>query len=312
MIENALHSLEVALISYDSYKRKSDKWKLKECILFLHHAIELFMKQILFNKNILFLFENFNKAIDGQIRANNNNLDIFTANPKLNTVSYKNSIKRISAILNPPEFKPPINLKDKFEDLNIFRNKIEHFSIEVEEKSVIQLIESLYRPVINFFQKYLKMDIESQISQNTKKVASKIQDYMKNFKEVLNLVKKVIKFYENKAIYKEFFTGNRDLDLRDLVIKQDITRLEHFELDLLLESETEKLIIEMETTKSQESFFNAINRIIRVMQELNSRVWIIFSSFDLKSSTYSKFERYKNLYITDRSRWKELLNSIEN
>lgn len=175
MVENALHSFEIGLKAFGDYKNNKDKWKLKECILFLHHAIELLIKEMLYQKDLLYIFENFDKAIKARIKSNKKgNEDVFSINPKLNTVSFNKAIDRIEALYNPEEFKSPINLKENFRELNNIRNRIEHFSIEIEERYIIKIINAIYEPSKRFFEKYLEIQIEKKISLDSKEIISNI------------------------------------------------------------------------------------------------------------------------------------------
>jgi len=75
--ENGLHSLWRGIESYGTYDRNQDKLMLKDAIMFLHHGVELLMKEILIKHSPFLIFEDLRDAATKQKQADELGLGIF-------------------------------------------------------------------------------------------------------------------------------------------------------------------------------------------------------------------------------------------
>jgi hypothetical protein len=75
--ENGLHSFGRGLKSYDEYLSSHNPILLKDTIIFLHHGIELLMKQILVQHSEYLIFDDLDIASKKQIDADRRGINVF-------------------------------------------------------------------------------------------------------------------------------------------------------------------------------------------------------------------------------------------
>src|SRR5436190_18867553 len=107
---------------YREYDRTSNQMLLKEAIMFLHHGIELLMKEMLVQHNQYLIFEDLKDLPRKQKEANEKGIGIFLIKNPPKSVTYDVAIKRVEAFINPPQLDE--NLMDNLESLNRLRNQL--------------------------------------------------------------------------------------------------------------------------------------------------------------------------------------------
>lgn len=150
--ENGIHSFNKGLDEFIRYEEgnKRDDFLLKEAIMFLHHGIELLLKQVLINHSGEYLiFNNINKdTVKKIIEAKKKNVSVFNVSKPVHTASYLEIIQRIKAFVNNLELEE--SLETRLIDLNTIRNNIEHYGIETEKQKVESLLLNLHKPISEF------------------------------------------------------------------------------------------------------------------------------------------------------------------
>jgi len=174
--ENGLHSLEKGLKVFSQFeKTDNDDLLLKDSIMFLHHGIELLMKQVLLEKNseILIYSDISNETVKKVIKAKKDNISVFNLDKPVHTATYTEVIERVFAFINNPEL--PENLRTWLGDFNKIRNQIEHYAIDREEEELKKLIQKIRKPLIDFFDASINDFEKSNIEENWKDVNKFIQ-----------------------------------------------------------------------------------------------------------------------------------------
>jgi len=151
LLENGIHSLERGFESVDRYLRKEeDEFLLKEAILFIHHGIELLLKQLLVQESRFLIFSDLGSVVRRQREANQKGVDIFSLEKPPHTISYAEAIERVDAFLDVPEFTH--QLQRDLKELNQLRNRLEHYAIRTDRVKTIRLLSKIRAPLIGLFE----------------------------------------------------------------------------------------------------------------------------------------------------------------
>ncbi|MBI5353887.1 MAG: hypothetical protein HZB50_14695 [Chloroflexi bacterium] len=163
LLDNAFHSLQRGYEMFNKGKQKQDPLALKEAIIWIHHGIELSIKQLLVQSNEYLIFDNVDKAVEklAQLRrksdmSNANVLDLFDYSESITTVGFGKLIDRAAIMLNLQELSQGTALRNKIDALTIYRNKIVHYTIEVELNEVINLLADLVEPLLSLLEREIK------------------------------------------------------------------------------------------------------------------------------------------------------------
>ena len=76
--ENGAHSLWRGIESFDEFDNSQNKMMLKDAIMFLHHGVELLMKEVLVSNSPFLIFEDLRSASKKQKQADKLGLGIFS------------------------------------------------------------------------------------------------------------------------------------------------------------------------------------------------------------------------------------------
>lgn len=151
LLENGIHSLERGFESVDKYLRKEeDEFLLKEAILFIHHGIELLLKQLLVQESRFLIFSDLGSVVRRQREANQKGVDIFGLEKPPHTISYPEAIERVDAFLDVPELTH--QLQRDLRELNQLRNRLEHYAIKTDKVKTVRLLSKIRVPLLRLFE----------------------------------------------------------------------------------------------------------------------------------------------------------------
>jgi hypothetical protein len=151
LLENGIHSLERGFESVDGYLRKEeDEFLLKEAILFIHHGIELLLKQLLAQESRFLIFSDLRNVVKRQREANQTGTDIFSLENPPHTISYPEAIERVDAFLDVPELTH--QLQRDLRELNQLRNRLEHYAIKTDKVKMVRLLSKIRVPLLRLFE----------------------------------------------------------------------------------------------------------------------------------------------------------------
>ncbi len=153
MRENGEHSFKKAIDAYKTYNEDEDSLTLKDAVMFLHHAVELLMKEILILHNQYLIFEELKDLVRKQKDADKRGISIFSIDNPPRTVSYEVAIERVEALIKPAELDEP--LLDSLKKLGKLRNKLEHHEIEADGQEVVDLLVAIHDPALRLFEAQL-------------------------------------------------------------------------------------------------------------------------------------------------------------
>lgn len=152
-MENGIHSFNKGIETLQEYENNANQNELllKESIIFLHHGIELLLKQILINKcgeYLIFsdLRENTVKKI---IQSKEKDISVFSISNPPRTITFLEAIERIRAFVD--ELQLDKELGDNLKLLNTLRNNIEHYGIDEEILKIEDLLLKIRVPITTLF-----------------------------------------------------------------------------------------------------------------------------------------------------------------
>lgn len=171
---------------WTQWKRNSDAWLLKESVIWIHHGIELLLKQLVVQSNEFLVFQDVNKAVErlGILRKkdgmeNAGVLDLFDYDEKIMSVGFKNLIDRVAITLNIEELSEKKSLRNKIDKLTRIRNKIVHFSIELDIFEISELLSEILNPLLSLLYKGVHdQDFRSKTIPEIRKIAQPLHVYM--------------------------------------------------------------------------------------------------------------------------------------
>lgn len=164
LMENGLDSLKKGYKALNTYDELLDANKediekslaLKEAILNIHHGIEILMKYLLYKKSEYLVFSNIDDNVKKAYCLKNQNKlsSIFETSviDKIHTVTYSEAFERLTKICNY-EFSKKFS--DKIEKLNIYRNRITHSEVTIDDQEIAQLFDGLIDSLDIYFFKYI-------------------------------------------------------------------------------------------------------------------------------------------------------------
>ena len=171
--ENGLHSYWQGIDLYAEYLQSQDKMQLRDAIMFLHHGVELLMKQILVSKSEFLIFTSLNEAAAKQKKADDLGTNIFVLENPPKTITYTEAIARVEAFIKPPQLND--DLTTGLTRLNSIRNQLEHYAIETDLDQSIKLLASLHQPLLDLFEAQIGGVLRTQ-TRATRRAWRTVQD----------------------------------------------------------------------------------------------------------------------------------------
>jgi len=147
---NGLHSLDRATDSFEKYISLQDDILLRDAVIFLHHAVELLLKQVLVNHSEYLIFEDLRDATKKQRKAEELGIAVFFLERSPRTVSFLEAVNRVQAFIKPQGLSN--RLVGDLEKPNLVRNQLEHYAIDADREEIIQLFSSIRKPLLDFFE----------------------------------------------------------------------------------------------------------------------------------------------------------------
>ncbi|WNO10504.1 hypothetical protein [Teredinibacter sp. KSP-S5-2] len=163
LLDNGAHSLKRGFEMWFQWKDSGDAWLLKESVIWVHHGIELLLKQLLVQTNEFLVFQDVNKAVErlGILRKKPGMedagvLDLFENDDKVMSVGFRNLIERTAITLPIDELSDGAFLRRKIDQLTRYRNKIVHFSVELNVVEISSLLSDTLNPLLSLLAENVK------------------------------------------------------------------------------------------------------------------------------------------------------------
>jgi len=122
---------------WDDWQKTGDNWILKESIFWIHHGVELALKQLLVRKDEFLVFEDIDVAVTALATLrkkpgmkNAGVLELFEHPDGVTSVTFQKLLERCAVMINLTELAEGEPLRSKIEELSNYRNKLAHFSVK--------------------------------------------------------------------------------------------------------------------------------------------------------------------------------------
>lgn len=157
LIENGLDSLQKGYAALNDYEILKDKEnndkdrfsKLKDAILSIQHGIEILFKYLLRENNEILLFSEVNaKLREAYKKRKNNEITELFELDGVHTVSFKESIDRVSDLCG---FEVSEKLKKRLLKVEKWRNRLTHSALVLNEHEVSSVLLELMPSLDDFF-----------------------------------------------------------------------------------------------------------------------------------------------------------------
>lgn len=187
LLDNGSHSLKRGFEVWKQWHSTEDAWLLKESIIWVHHGVELLLKQLLVQNNEFLVFQDVNKAVErlGILRKKEGMehaevLDLFEHDDTIASIGFKSLLDRVAITLSIEELGDGKKLRKNLDKLTRFRNKIVHYSIEINTLETASLISSILDPFLSLLSREVKDPSFNQVViKEIRKVARPLQEYLK-------------------------------------------------------------------------------------------------------------------------------------
>jgi hypothetical protein len=170
LIENCYHSLKRGYELWGEGQRQQDGWLLKEAVIWIHHGIELGIKQLLVQNNEYLIFDNIDIAVDKLVQLRKQSqyfeasvLDLFEQKKPAFSVGFEKAVERAAIMLNISELSQPHPLRRNIDELTKYRNKIVHYAVTLEVNEIIILISSIMNDFLDLLEQNIQNDTFIQV-----------------------------------------------------------------------------------------------------------------------------------------------------
>jgi hypothetical protein len=140
---------------WDDWQKTGDNWILKESIFWIHHGVELALKQLLVQKDEFLVFEDVDAAVTAlatlrkkQGMKNAGVLELFEHPDGVMSVSFQKLLERCAVMLNLTELAEGEPLRSKIEELGNYRNQITHFAVKFKVGYIANLLADILNPLL--------------------------------------------------------------------------------------------------------------------------------------------------------------------
>lgn len=170
LIENGLDSLRKGYESLNTYDNLVDSGSndynksiaLKGAIIHTHHGVEILMKQILSQRSEYLVFSNIDNNIKKAYKEKNqkslNSVFETSVIDKVHTVTYEEAFERLNDICNH-NFSS--SFKEKIRLLNLYRNRITHAEITIDDREIITLFDGFIDELDIYFFNQIGLDYKT-------------------------------------------------------------------------------------------------------------------------------------------------------
>ncbi|MEH2313402.1 MAG: hypothetical protein V7K35_18805 [Nostoc sp.] len=214
--ENFYHSFKRGYELHIESKNNQDAWLLKESIIWIQHGIEIGLKLLLIQTNEYLIFANINDAINKfeklvNIKPNATIIDVFEEDDSPHSIGCEDALKRARIMLGLEELKKGDNnqetLGDKILNLNKYRNRINHFSVQLNTGKSITLLGEIITDFLSLLERNIKnQEFTERYIPEIRYIDSPMRSpFTEMTKGVKNRILNLIKLFDNQKVSGDFF-----------------------------------------------------------------------------------------------------------
>ena len=302
--ENGVHSFLRGIELTGSTDEHKDNFALKDAVMFLHHGVELLMKEILRSHSPFLIFEDLRDAATKQKQADATGVGIFYLDKSPKTVSYEEAIKRVSAFIKPQELT--LELQTDLTTLNKYRNQIEHYAVDADTEDLVKLLVALREPLLELFEKHVG-NIRNQQSVSVEKAWSNLQKSARFFSKFEEEVFGIVGHFHGQIVPGRLFNIVNDLTLptftRLLLNDRVLVHGKQYQPDILGEGEGLRWIVEIKgALRDTLGGIAQVSSIAHILDAQQS--WLVV--FNEISEIARAIANSYGVLITGEKEWEEL------
>lgn len=291
LLDNACHSLQRGYEMFNKGRSKEDALSLKEAIIWIHHGIELSIKQLLVQSNEYLIFENIDDAVRklAHLRRqpsmdNANVLDLFDSSEGIYTVGFGKLVDRAAIMLNLQELSQGADLREKIDALTSYRNKTVHFAVDVKLEEVINLLGQLMEPFLSLLERQIKDKefIKKCLPFVRAQAESVSAVYRLQYKETEERVEKLLRKFNGMEVSGDYFGALGRINLPKFEVVENGSGQRDFSFDFLAKSENENWIVVLKLGRlnSIQTHY-LVDRSKNYRSKIaNSKIWLIVMGID--------------------------------
>jgi hypothetical protein len=160
LLDNSCHSLQRGYELWNKGQQTQDVWTLKESIIWIHHGVELALKQLLVQTNEYLVFEKVDEAVRklAHLRrqpgmSSADVLNLFDRDDTVISVGFRRLIQRTAVMLDITGLAEGAPLRTYVDELTRYRNKLVHFSVELNIAEITSLLSDLLEPLLELLER---------------------------------------------------------------------------------------------------------------------------------------------------------------
>jgi len=290
LLDNSAHSLQRGYELWYQGQTTQNGWVLKEAIFWIHHGIELALKQLLVQTNEYLVFEKIDEAVKklAHLRrqngmANAGVLDLFNQDESsVVSVSFHNLVQRVAIMLSIRELEEGAPLRTYIDELTKHRNKIVHFSIEMNVNEISSLLSDVLEPLLQLLAREVK---DANFKRNgipaIRHRAQPIRTINYNYEiESISRIERLLRKFNGQTVSGELFGLDGDVTLPVFTdVNQSLHGPKDYGLDVRAQSTSETWFIELKSRLSLAFIDQIILQLNKASQSAaNSKVWLVVMS----------------------------------
>ncbi|MBD2726691.1 hypothetical protein H6G96_10200 [Nostoc sp. FACHB-892] len=314
--QNCYHSLKKGYTLYNEADKTKDGWLLKESLIWIHHGIELGIKLLLVQTNEYLIFENVDIALTQlltlrQAQPNATILDLFEEPESPRSVTLITAMKRVAIMLKISDLLKDSELEKNIILLNEYRNKIVHYSVNLEFETVHPLVLKAVEQFLSLLENNIK---DEQFIKDYLPEIRRIDIPMRSLfeivtKNVKNRILTLINLFDGQKVSGKLFNLEQDISLPKFEIESlNITEEAYYRV--IVEAETlnkEKWIVILQAGVPNhhliQSLYHTVltRKITQQDQQEKTIIWLInFSGQHLIKNTICETFQKWDVLISDQ------------
>jgi hypothetical protein len=229
-------------------------------------------------------------------------LDLFDYGEGVYTVGFSKLIERAAIMLNLPELAQGAPLREKIDELTNYRNKIVHFSIEVQLDEVASLLADLMEPFLTLLEREVKDEdfVRRCIPYVRANAESASAVYRLKYAEVEERISQLIKKFNGQQVPGRLFGRSGAIILPEFASIEREVRQQDVLVDILAMSDSERWIVEIKITSPN---FAQLHRLLTYQKALqqqvgNIKLWLVVMGAD-RVFNRSFLQRHEFLFSSE-------------
>jgi hypothetical protein len=290
LLDNSAHSLQRGYELWYQGQTTHDGWVLKEAIFWIHHGVELALKQLLVQTNEYLVFDKIDDAVRKLTHLRRQNgmanagvLDLFNQDESgIVSVSFHNLVQRVAIMLNIRELEEGAPLRTYIDELTKYRNKIVHFSIEMNVSEISSLLSDVLEPLLQLLAREVKdANFKTNSIPAIRRRAQPIQTISHNYEiESISRIERLLCKFNGQTVSGELFGLDDDVVLPVFTnVNQSPHGSRDYGLDIHAKSASETWLIELKSRLSLAFIDRILLQLNRASQfAINSKIWLVVMS----------------------------------